>query len=60
MEGAALAHVAYLNKIPCLILRVISDKADNSATVDYPTFENKAAADSLRLTNEFIRRLGAR
>lgn len=60
MEGAALAHVAYLNKIPCLILRVISDKADNSATVDYPTFENKAAADSLRLTNEFIRRLGER
>ncbi|MBR5789405.1 MAG: 5'-methylthioadenosine/adenosylhomocysteine nucleosidase [Lachnospiraceae bacterium] len=58
MEGAALAHVAYINKIPCLILRVISDKADNSAEEDYPTFEAKAAKHSLNLTNEFIRRLG--
>lgn len=57
MEGAALAHTAYLNKVPCLILRVISDKADNSAEMDYPTFEAKAAKDSLNLTNEFIRRL---
>ena len=58
MEGAALAHVAYINHVPCLILRVISDKADNSAEEDYPTFEIKAAKHSLNLTNEFIRRLG--
>ncbi len=58
MEGAALAHTAYINKVPCLILRVISDKADNSAEEDYPTFEAKAAAHSLNLTKEFIRRLG--
>ncbi|MCR5374310.1 MAG: 5'-methylthioadenosine/adenosylhomocysteine nucleosidase [Lachnospiraceae bacterium] len=58
MEGAALAHTAYINKVPCLILRVISDKADNSAEEDYPTFEAKAAEHSLNLTKEFIRRLG--
>ena len=38
MEGAAIAHAAYLNKISCVIIRAISDKADNSATMDYPTF----------------------
>ena len=38
MEGAAIAQGAYLNKIPYVVLRAISDKADDSATMDYPTF----------------------
>lgn len=36
MEGAAIAHGAYLNQIPCVIVRAISDKADNSASMDLP------------------------
>ena len=43
MEGAAIAQTAYRNKIPFVILRAISDKADNSAQMDYPTFEKQAA-----------------
>lgn len=43
MEGAAIAHAAYLNSIPYVILRAISDKADDSAEMDYPTFEHQAA-----------------
>ncbi|MBO4391380.1 MAG: 5'-methylthioadenosine/adenosylhomocysteine nucleosidase [Lachnospiraceae bacterium] len=43
MEGAAIAHAATLNKIPFVILRAISDKADGSGNVDYPTFEKKMA-----------------
>ena len=43
MEGTAIAHVAYRNKIPFVILRAISDKADDSAEMDYPTFERIAA-----------------
>lgn len=39
MEGAAIAQACYLNSIPFLIVRAISDKADDSATVDYPAFE---------------------
>ena len=35
MEGAAIAHGAYLNKIPYVILRAISDKADGSVPVSY-------------------------
>lgn len=43
MEGAAIAHVAFRNKLPFVILRAISDKADDSADMDYPTFEAIAA-----------------
>jgi len=43
MEGAAIAHVAFRNKLPFVILRAISDKADDSAEMDYPTFEAIAA-----------------
>ena len=42
MEGAAIAQVAYLNKIKVLIIRSISDKADDAASMDYPEFEKKA------------------
>ena len=43
MEGAAIAQTAYRNGIPFVILRAISDKADDSAEMDYPTFEKIAA-----------------
>ncbi len=43
MEGAAIAQTAYRNKVPFVILRAISDKADDSAEMDYPTFEAIAA-----------------
>ncbi len=57
MEGAAIAHASYLNKIPFIIIRAISDKADDSAQIDYPTFEKKAAHDCAKLTEAFIQKL---
>lgn len=54
MEGASIAHTAYLNKVPFVILRAISDKADDSATVDYPTFEKQAIANGVKLIKEFV------
>lgn len=57
MEGAAIAQAAYLNNIPFLIIRAISDKADDSATVDYPTFEAKAIEHSVKLVKEMVSRL---
>lgn len=44
MEGAAVAQVAYEHGIPCIVLRTISDKADNSAVVDFPRFVNRVAS----------------
>ena len=43
MEGAAIAHTAWRNKTPFVVIRAISDKADDSAQMDYPTFEKIAA-----------------
>lgn len=54
MEGAAIAQAAYLNNIPFLIIRAISDKADDSATEDYPTFEAKAIEHSVKLVTELV------
>lgn len=54
MEGAAIAHTAYLNKISCVIIRAISDKADNSASVDYPAFEAAAIRHSVRLIEALV------
>lgn len=57
MEGAAIAHAAYLNGIPFLIIRAISDKADDSASVDYPTFEAKAIEHSVKLLLELCKQM---
>ena len=57
MEGAAIAQAAWLNNIPFVIIRAISDKADDSAEMDYPTFERQAIVHSVRLTEEMVRRL---
>ena len=43
MEGGAIAQAAYRNEVPFVIIRAISDKADDSADMDYPTFEALAA-----------------
>ena len=52
MVGAAIAQTAYLNKVPFVILRAISDKADDSASVDYPTFEKQAITNGVKLIKE--------
>ena len=50
MEGASVAHVCYLFKIPYIVIRSISDKADHSAGVDFNTFKHEAA----RVSKEIV------
>ena len=57
MEGAAIAHGAYLNNIPFLVVRAISDKADGSAEMDYPTFEREAALHSAKLVEALVAKI---
>lgn len=57
MEGAAIAQTAYLNGIPFVVVRAISDKADNSATMDSMTFERQAAQHCVNLVGEMLREL---
>ena len=57
MEGAAIAQTAYRNGLPFVILRAISDKADDSAEMDYPTFERIAAHRCAEVTCALARNL---
>ena len=57
MEGAAIAQTAYRNGIPFVILRCISDKADNSAEMDYPSFEAMAARRCAQVAMSLARAL---
>ncbi|MBQ2854293.1 MAG: 5'-methylthioadenosine/adenosylhomocysteine nucleosidase [Oscillospiraceae bacterium] len=59
MEGAAIAQTAYRNSVPFVILRAISDKADDSAEMDYPTFERIAAHRCAEVTRHLARQLKA-
>ena len=57
MEGTAIAQTAYRNNLPFVILRAISDKADDSAEMDYPTFEAIAARHCAQVTSLLAKRL---
>ncbi len=57
MEGAAIAQAAYLNQVPYLVIRAISDKADDSATMAYQDFEAQAAEHSVKLMLAMLREL---
>lgn len=59
MEGAGIAQTAYRNGVPFVILRAISDKADNSAEMDYPTFETIAAHRCAAVTEKMAQLLQA-
>ena len=57
MEGASVAHVAALYKVPFVVIRAISDKADGSAHVTYDEFSNKAAENSIKIVNEMLKKM---
>ena len=59
MEGAAIAHVCRLAGVPFVVVRAISDKADDSGNVDYPTFEKAAAEHCARLVLAALPMIGA-
>ena len=55
MEGAAIAQTAWLNNVPYRIIRTISDKADESAVMDYPAFKMSAINISVAIIKEMIK-----
>ncbi|MDO5133418.1 MAG: 5'-methylthioadenosine/adenosylhomocysteine nucleosidase [Eubacteriales bacterium] len=57
MEGAAIAHTAYVNGVPFVILRAISDKADEEADTAFDTFQQQAAANCAKLVTHLVRNL---
>lgn len=54
MEGGSIGHVCYVNNIPFAILRSISD--GDGGEIDYQTFAEKAALQSIDVVLDFIAR----
>ena len=57
MEGASIAQAAWLNNVPYVVIRAISDKADGSAEMDYSEFEMKAIEHTVRLVTGMLRNM---
>ena len=55
MEGAAIAHVAYVNSTPCCVVRAISDSADGQSSVTYQEFLPAAAKNSATIVAELCK-----
>ena len=55
MEGAAIAHVAYVNNVPFAVLRAISDSASGDAQMEYPKFVAMAAERSHAIIDAFLK-----
>jgi len=45
MEGASVAQVCFEYEMPFSIIRIISDKANDNATIDFPKFANSIASN---------------
>lgn len=54
MEGAAIGHTCYINKIPFVVIRCISDRADKSASVDFAKFAHSASKVSSDMVMDML------
>ena len=55
MEGAAIGQVCYVNNIDFVIIRTISDNADETAgAMEYPTLCQEAAKLSQKLIEAYL------
>ena len=54
MEGGAIAQTCYLNNVPFVIIRAISDKEDGSASVEYEIFQEAAANNCAKIVEYMV------
>jgi len=57
MEGGAVAQACYLNGVPFLVIRTMSDSADENAAAQYDNFLERAAAQSAQIVRGMLQRL---
>lgn len=55
MEGASIAQVCYLNSIPFVVIRSISDNANNGAHMDYEKFKPIAVKNSTNIIENMLK-----
>ncbi|MCU6760868.1 5'-methylthioadenosine/S-adenosylhomocysteine nucleosidase [uncultured Roseburia sp.] len=58
MEGGSIGQTCYINHVPFVIIRAISDDADGSAPEDFPAFANEAAAISIEIVLDVLKEYG--
>ncbi len=54
MEGGAIGQVCYLNNVPFVVVRCISDDTSGAGADDYNTFERNMAVLCSRMTMEML------
>lgn len=54
MEGAAIAHTCFLNQIPFVVVRIISDKADQSTEINFEDFVDVAARNASKIAEGIL------
>ena len=57
MEGASIAQVCYLNNVPCVVIRSISDNANNGAHMDYEKFIPIAVRNSTIILKNMLNKI---
>ena len=55
MEGAAIGQVCFVNEIPFVVIRSISDDASGHAPTSYESFFKEAAQRAVALTEEMLK-----
>lgn len=57
MEGASVAQVCHIFKVPFLIIRALSDKANSDAKMDFPEFVKLAAKNSKLIVENMLEKI---
>lgn len=57
MEGASVGHAALMYKIPFVVIRSLSDKADSNAVIDFPKFVMEASQNSTKIVIEMLKNI---
>ena len=56
MEGASIAQVCYLDKIPFLVIRSITDKLDGSSKIDFEKFLESSSKNAANILKELLKK----
>ena len=57
MEGASVGFTAFMNDIPFVLVRVISDRADGNAPKNFKSFLNKSSVRITEIVNHILEKL---
>lgn len=57
MEGGSIGHVCYVNNVPFVVVRAVSDDASGKSHMDYGEFAPMAAKNSIKVIEEFVKNL---